>query len=986
MAQNDNKASSGDHDPLDDRGTDVYLGHLGSPAHQQKTRDRINWMLGQRRGSTALDIGCSQGILSLLLARAGISVTSVDINERAISTAENLIADEPQEIRERARFLIADATVSGFIEGSFETVFIGEVVEHLERPAKLVHAATECLAPGGALVLTTPHGHLPHDDHRQAFGLQDVIDLLPRHLSVIGIDIKDGYVRLHAEYPAEKGAPVLRPDPAALLDLASRGLIQQQHFLYDLLASKRKGYNKLLARHTALEKQSKENLSKLKAAAEKLKADEEKLGVFAKKLKVSEESLKAAKERLKTVVAENKRIGFYSKRKQARLLVQRHEIETLRRSATFQAGLAVRLAFDSPWPNLPMLPYRLGRLVSGRGLSLSDPFTPPESIKANVKIPDTTNAEPLAKAANSGTMGAKDSSDFPPFVPFKTAVPGDLPVAVILDEFSTACFADEWRLTPLSPGKWKEELDRERHAFLLVESAWRGNDGQWRGALTRFAEQPNGQFAKLLRYCREINLPTVFWNKEDPPNFNIFREVAAVFDHVFTTDADCIPRYHNLLGHDRVYALPFAAQPRIHNPAGRDTSPERQVAFAGAWYGTKHIERRNRLPMLLDAAIATGNLTIFDRCSELPPDQRKKHTFPDRFSDYLRPALKYDAILSAYRSFPVFLNVNSVSESPTMFARRVFELLACGTNVVSSPSRGMTNMLGDLVSSVDSQKDTEDAIKGLAADPAAAARKAHLGYRKVMREHTYKQRANEIRRIVLPESVTVTEEPTVSVILTTNRPERLTGAIDSFRRQSHERKELLLVLNSAAFDRKAVEAAVDGLDDVRVLNIPEDKNLTACLNQAISCTEGKYWAKFDDDDQYGDEYLADALLPFRYTDAGIVGKGTYFVRIEGDETLYLRHVRGIHRHTGLVCGGTLVVDAELTREVRFDESLPRGGDTDFLRKAARAGAGTYAADPYNFIQNRKVDSKNHTWAIDQKKYLKYATVESPVYNEKLVMI
>ena len=56
-------------------------------------------------------------------------------------------------------------------------------------------------------------------------------------------------------------------------------------------------------------------------------------------------------------------------------------------------------------------------------------------------------------------------------------------------------------------------------------------------------------------------------------------------------------------------------------------------------------------------------------------------------------------MLTAYRCYDVMLNVNTVTGSPTMFSRRVFESLACGTPVLSSESVGMSRMLGGHVES-----------------------------------------------------------------------------------------------------------------------------------------------------------------------------------------------------------------------------------------------------------------------------------------------
>jgi spore maturation protein CgeB len=52
-------------------------------------------------------------------------------------------------------------------------------------------------------------------------------------------------------------------------------------------------------------------------------------------------------------------------------------------------------------------------------------------------------------------------------------------------------------------------------------------------------------------------------------------------------------------------------------------------------------------------------------------------------------SLNYLQTVEAYRRYQVFLNVNTVTDSPTMCARRVFELAASGTPIVSGPAEAM---------------------------------------------------------------------------------------------------------------------------------------------------------------------------------------------------------------------------------------------------------------------------------------------------------
>lgn len=154
-----------------------------------------------------------------------------------------------------------------------------------------------------------------------------------------------------------------------------------------------------------------------------------------------------------------------------------------------------------------------------------------------------------------------------------------LRVGIIADPFTLASFRYEWEQVPLTPSGWQRQLDGLD--LVLVESAWAGNDKAWQYHLTG-PTAPRPAVIELAAGCRERGIPTVFWNKEDPTHFEDFLDTARLFDHVFTTDAECVPAYRERLGHDRVGVLPFAVPDRVTNPvrASREHQPL-DVAFAG---------------------------------------------------------------------------------------------------------------------------------------------------------------------------------------------------------------------------------------------------------------------------------------------------------------------------------------------------------------------------------------------------------------------
>ena len=83
-------------------------------------------------------------------------------------------------------------------------------------------------------------------------------------------------------------------------------------------------------------------------------------------------------------------------------------------------------------------------------------------------------------------------------------------------------------------------------------------------------------------------------------------------------------------GNPRVFALPFAAQPIIHNPI-RNTLPEYDVSFAGSWYVREHGNRKKDTKLLVDAA-SNFDLHIYDRFY----NTQNRNKFPAEYDDFIK--------------------------------------------------------------------------------------------------------------------------------------------------------------------------------------------------------------------------------------------------------------------------------------------------------------------------------------------------------------
>jgi spore maturation protein CgeB len=592
-------------------------------------------------------------------------------------------------------------------------------------------------------------------------------------------------------------------------------------------------------------------------------------------------------------------------------------------------------------------------------------------VRAAVKDPSRrrTLRRDVARAvldrsfASYSTVGGTVRYPLPAFdLPTGPVARPDLRVAVILDPFSELAFRFEWTSVPVTPQGWRSQLEGEPPDLLFVESAWRGGSGAWSFHMTR-AGGPSPELAELVAWCRARAIPTVFWNKEDPPNYERFLPTARLFDRVFTVDADRIPAYQRDLGHDRVGLLPFAAQPRIHNPVQRGAGRVYDVAFAGSYFADKHHERRAQMEYVLAPALDFG-LHVYSRHQ----NDDDRYRFPPAYRSHIVGSLPYEQMLAAYTSYKVFLNVNSVTTSRTMCARRLFELSAAQTAVVTAPADSVEPFFGTDITVVTSAEETRDALTALGQHDEYRDRMTLRAHRRVFDDHLFAHRVDTVLRSVgLP---TVERQRSVSAVVPTNRPGQVDHVLGFVGRQSHHPLQLVLVQHGFSVDAAELRARAkdQGVDDVVVLTADESVTLGACMNLGVDAAEGDLVAKMDDDNFYGRHYLRDLVRAFDYTDAEVVGKWAHLVHLEGSGATLLRFPYAEHRFTTLVQGGTLVVRRTTARETRF-EDLPRRVDTTFLDKV-RAGGGTvYSTDRFNFVSVRRTDPASHTWTISEKEIL-----------------
>ena len=247
--------------------------------------------------------------------------------------------------------------------------------------------------------------------------------------------------------------------------------------------------------------------------------------------------------------------------------------------------------------------------------------------------------------------------------------------------------------------------------------------------------------------------------------------------------------------------------------------------------------------------------------------------------------------------------------------------------------------------------------------------------RSALRDHSLRAR---IRQLLAATTLCGPPLPSVSILLATRRPERLTAAIDSVACQKYPCVELVLALHGDGFDRDEVDRLLGDLDlPVRVVAVAEHLPLGTVLNAAAAESSGTLLAKFDDDDIYGPEHLWDLVLAHEYSRAPLVGKGAEFVYLAGSDVTLHRFRGGGERYitTQSIAGGALMVTRDCFDAVLGWRPIPRSVDQALIEDVVSGGYRAYRTHGMGYVLVRH--GKGHTWQADDDYFLAQAHETRP---------
>jgi len=408
-------------------------------------------------------------------------------------------------------------------------------------------------------------------------------------------------------------------------------------------------------------------------------------------------------------------------------------------------------------------------------------------------------------------------------------------IGIICDEFYYDFIKEAANFVYVTPDNWKTVIDSGIDVLLFV-STWRGLDDVWRGlaSISTRSEKRETAF-KLLEYCKNNSIVTIFYSKEDPPNYEVFLDYARKCDYIFTSAKECVPYYKYDCDNKNVGSVTFGINPQLNNPIGiYNLNKEKTILFSGSWM-KKYPIRCEDLSVIFNGIISSSyDLHIIDRNYPI----NKNYKFPDKYFQYTSPALNHKLLQKIHKLFNWAVNINSVKSSETMFANRAFELQASGVLLLSNFSVGINNILPNVMMINDSTEVPETVDK-LTYEQIYERQIA--GIRSVMTNHTCYDRILELLSFC---------------DVKTNQPERAIVVIaddindnvkECFENQTYNSK---LLISKENFNKEMF----DKCDMI---------------------------AWFDTNAYYGQFYLEDLANGFKYTNCDYITKDAYY----NDKTL-----------------------------------------------------------------------------------------------------
>lgn len=532
----------------------------------------------------------------------------------------------------------------------------------------------------------------------------------------------------------------------------------------------------------------------------------------------------------------------------------------------------------------------------------------------------------------------------------------------------------------LTPANWQAVLRLARPDYLLVESCLYDSARAWnlrafdRAACTAWLHA-------VAEAARAAGVPSVFWYTLDESTLELFLEGMRAFDFVGCADALALER----LTRNGMAArpLPWAFAPEQFNPLTNFRLAEYppMLLFDGIARMMRFPRVREALNALLDSdlhIIDTGMLSSPYNLERFPHRALAAHVYGD---------VSQTVVQELYKTACAYLSVEDAPGSlPPAQHWRALEAAACRCPVLHCGNPGHNGaFLKDFVEFLPSPEAVRARYAELRAPDLERERAGHLAWRAAHNRHTFAHRMDAIHKW-LGLSRSAVPQPPASIVTPSMRPENQAHVLHQYERQTYPHKELVYVFNGDAGQMPSLPA---DRQDIRMVHVPREYSTGMVMNAGLQEAKGEYVFKLDDDDLYGDNYVADRMIYFREFDIAALDTSRAFFAFEGENEAFsvigskpspddLTCALGNVEYTLLnFIGATLAVSRSYALTLGYQEQIYACADDSFLYRGicfAPAKAHVHMGR-LNFCAIRH-DIAGHTWTAPRAEIMQYVQAES----------
>jgi ubiquinone/menaquinone biosynthesis C-methylase UbiE len=155
---------------------------------------RVNWICEQAKGENILDIGCSIGDSSILLAREGKKVLGIDISDESVAFALEQLNQEVTSTKEYAEFNAGNFMTMDLTDKTFDCILFGNVLNHVSDSQRFMDKALRLLSDNGLIIITVPFGVNNFFNYKRTYYLRELLNFQRNNLVLKDIKMSDEWV------------------------------------------------------------------------------------------------------------------------------------------------------------------------------------------------------------------------------------------------------------------------------------------------------------------------------------------------------------------------------------------------------------------------------------------------------------------------------------------------------------------------------------------------------------------------------------------------------------------------------------------------------------------------------------------------------------------------------------------------------------------------------------------------------------------------